>query len=561
MLQNISIKNYALIEELQLELVDGLTIITGETGAGKSIILGALGLVLGKRADLTSIRDSSRKCIVEAEFVISELNLEEWFDSHDLDYDKIAILRREISPSGKSRAFINDTPVKLSVVSDLGTSLIDIHSQHQTLQLATYDFQAGVLNSFVDDQSRKLTRNGALVSSEYAARYNDFNEAVKELKRVQELKSVLDKELDYNTFLLEELEQAQLDAVNESQLEEENEKLSNVEGITSALSHINSLIEEEDLGILERLRHASQLLREISPLSSTYEALHQRLSSVTLELEDLQDELSNEMERVVADPERLTQINETLSLLNNLYKKHQVSEVDELLSIRDELASKVLDTQGADRKIKQTMHRVALLREEVTQLALEKRGLHEAYIPQLELLVLKYVHQLGMPDAQFHVQLIPLDEFDGQGLDKIVFVFTANKGSQLLELDKAASGGELSRLMLSIKAILSGTQKLPTLVFDEIDTGVSGAIAQKMAGIMKDMSKGMQIMTITHLPQIAAAGKDHLLVRKSNDSERTTSQIVRLDHAGRVEEVAQMLSGGTISSAARENARILLNQS
>ncbi len=559
MLKQIQIENFALIDSLELDLQNGLTMITGETGAGKSILLGALGLILGNRADLSAIRDTSRKCLVEAKFQISNLDLKPIFEELDIDHEEVTFLRREILPSGKSRAFINDSPVNLAVMQDLGKRLIDIHSQHQTLQLSKDSFQVEVLNAFVIEATKNTEQPASLIFERYKAELVIFKNTQKELKKLKSQESQLSKELDYNNFLLQELEDAGLDRLDQKSLEEENEQLSNVESITEVFTEFNAILAEDDLGMLDQLRKLQNRLQSISSYSNAYAVIKDRLTSVLLELEDLYHDVTNEADKVEADPERLQQINLSLSVLENLYRKHQVQDVKSLISLRDELADKVFVSMGLEKKIRSkeklledTTLNISKIGKEITSLRIKhKKALEEE--------VLQIVRELGMPDAQFAIALLKLETYEETGVDEVIFTFTANKGSQLLALDKAASGGELSRLMLAIKAILSRCKKLPTIIFDEIDTGVSGIIATKMAQIMTSMSKDMQVMAITHLPQIAAAGNDHLIVKKVTDKEITYSTIQRLDDAARLEEIAQMLSGGTISNAARENARALLS--
>ncbi|WP_292892443.1 DNA repair protein RecN [Nonlabens sp.] len=559
MLKHIQIENFALIDSLELELNKDLTMITGETGAGKSILLGALGLILGNRADLTAIRDTSRKCVVEAQFQISSLDVKELFEELDLDYEDLSFLRREILPSGKSRAFINDTPVTLAIMNTVGKRLVDIHSQHQTLQLSKDIFQTDVLNAFIIEATKNDSKPASQILQRYRTELGIFKNSQKELKRLKAQEAELSKELDYNNFLLEELEEAGLDRLDQLALEEENEQLSNVESITEVLTEFHAVLSEDDLGILDQLRQLQNKLQSISSYSATYAALKGRLTSVLLELEDIYQESSNEVDKVEADPERLLQINTSLSLLENLYRKHQVEDVASLIQLRDELADKVFVSLGLEKKIKTQEKLLQDSENKLFQLAQELTGLKTKHKTALETEVINIVNDLGMPDAQFLIEVVPLGIYGYSGADVIQFTFTANKGSQLLSLDKAASGGELSRLMLAIKSILSRCKKLPTIIFDEIDTGVSGVIATKMARIMKSMSEEMQVLSITHLPQIAAAGKDHLIVKKVTDEHRTYSTIQRLDQEARLEEIAQMLSGGTISNAARENARVLLN--
>lgn len=559
MLKHIQIENFALIDSLELDLKNGLTMITGETGAGKSILLGALGLILGNRADLSAIRDTSRKCVVEAQFDISDLELNTLFEAADLDYENLSFLRREILPSGKSRAFINDTPVTLSVMNTIGKRLIDIHSQHQTLQLSKDTFQIEVLNAFLIENTKDSKKPASQLFNSYKDELLVYNNAKKELKKLQGQEAQLSKDLDYNNFLLSELEEAGLDQLDQKALEEENEQLSNVESITEVFTEFNNTISQDDLGMLDQLRHLQNNFSKISEFSKVYSSLKERLSSVLLELEDIYQESSLEADKIEADPERLLQINNSIRLLEDLYRKHQVDTVDSLKELRDELADKVFISQGLDKKIQQQEKKLNDAQVNLTKLGSKISKERSQYKTALEKEVLSVVKALGMPDAQFKVDITPLGAFGQTGIDQIQFLFTANKGSQLLSLDKAASGGELSRLMLAIKSILARCKKLPTIIFDEIDTGVSGSIATMMAVIMKSMSTGMQVMAITHLPQIAASGNDHLIVKKITANNKTVSTIQRLNEEERLEEIAQMLSGGTISDAARENARALLN--
>ena len=559
MLKHIQIENFALIDSLELDLKNGLTMITGETGAGKSILLGALGLILGNRADLSAIRDTSRKCVVEAQFDISDLELNTLFEAADLDYENLSFLRREILPSGKSRAFINDTPVTLSVMNTIGKRLIDIHSQHQTLQLSKDTFQIEVLNAFLIENTKDSKKPASQLFNSYKEELLVYNNAKKELKKLQGQEAQLSKDLDYNNFLLSELEEAGLDQLDQKALEEENEQLSNVESITEVFTEFNNTISQDDLGMLDQLRHLQNNFSKISEFSKVYSSLKERLSSVLLELEDIYQESSLEADKIEADPERLLQINNSIRLLEDLYRKHQVDTVDSLKELRDELADKVFISQGLDKKIQQQEKKLNDAQVSLTKLGSKISKERSQYKTALEKEVLSVVKALGMPDAQFKVDITPLGAFGQTGIDQIQFLFTANKGSQLLSLDKAASGGELSRLMLAIKSILARCKKLPTIIFDEIDTGVSGSIATMMAVIMKSMSTGMQVMAITHLPQIAASGNDHLIVKKITANNKTVSTIQRLNEEERLEEIAQMLSGGTISDAARENARALLN--
>ncbi|KEZ93000.1 DNA repair protein RecN [Nonlabens ulvanivorans] len=558
MLKHIHIENFALIDSLDLNLKNGLTMITGETGAGKSILLGALGLVQGKRADLSAVRDTTRKCVVEAHVEMSSLALDELLESYDLDVEPVCFLRREILPSGKSRAFINDTPVTLATMSEVGNRLIDIHSQHQTLQLASDDFQIDVLQSFVNKLTEKAKEPASFLLDSFRIEWSQYKALKTQLNKWVEEEQLLSKEADYNNFLLEELDNAQLDQLDITALEQENEQLSNVEEIQLVLQEFQSMMDQDDNGLLDQLRLLKNRFTQISKYDSDFENANQRLHTTFLELEDLSEEMSRKADSVEADPARLEIINQRLVLIEQLLKKHHQEDVNGLIVLRDELADKVFTTQNISKKIKQA--RVQL---DSAHKSLEKLGdkIHQQRVQQSTLLeeeVLVIIKQLGMPEASFKVNIEKKDSFNSYGMDEVEFRFTANKGTALLPLNKAASGGELSRLMLAIKALLSNYKNLPTIIFDEIDTGVSGAIAEKMAIIMQQMSTSLQVITITHLPQIASAGNDHLVVKKAVKDEQTISNIYRLNIEERVEEIAQMLSGGKISDAARENARVLL---
>jgi DNA repair protein RecN (Recombination protein N) len=544
---------------MELDLQQGLTTITGETGAGKSILLGALGLIQGKRADLSVIRDSSSKCVVETEFEIDQLAIQDFFVDHDLDYEPLSILRREISPFGKSRAFVNDTPVNLRIMKALGDLLIDIHSQHQTLELAQEAFQLDVLQSFVDRQTKKNKQASKEIRVQYSSLFKNYQDLQSKYKDLKSREAELTKELDYNSYLFNELKDANLDQLDEDELQSEYEQLNNVEAITDALNQAQNLISQDDLGILDSLRTANSNMDGISSFKKEYQSILERLESARLELEDITSEIELESNKLESDPERLNNIESNLTLLNNLYKKHQADTVAELIIIRDELERKVNQSLNFESDLKKLSSQIDKSSTELLAVGEDLRIVYAAYAKELSEEIIGTVRKLGMPQAEFEVKLIPFDQPKESGLDRVVFLFTANKGSQKLPLDKAASGGELSRLMLAIKSVTAQSKVLPTIIFDEIDTGVSGAIAEQMAGIMNQMSEVMQVITITHLPQIAAAGSDHLKVFKVEGANSTASNLKRLDSTERIEEIAQMLSGNQISEAARENARILLN--
>lgn len=550
MITTLVIKNYALIEDIRVDFNEGLTIITGETGAGKSILLGALALLLGKRADLGSVKDPSKKCIVEGHFSIENYDLKAVFEENDLDYESHTILRREILPNGKSRAFVNDTPVALTQLQSLSPYLIDVHSQHETLEVATESFQMEVIDA--------LAGNSALLKS-YRKELAKFKKTSEELSALKQMKEDASKELDYNTFLFNELQQANLSKLDQQELEETYETLNNAEAIQEALSNANRLLDEEQIGTLETAKEARIVLGRIKDFSTVFDSFWQRLNSVILELEDISTEVGNTSEKIEADPELLFQVNEKLQLLYRLQQKHSVSSVSELIEIEKNLEERVNTTLGMDDQIEKLEKQKA----EITQAALKTAtAMHhnrEEAIPTLKKRLEETLLPLGLPNARFQFELIASEDFKTNGTDTLQLLFTANKGLAFGPLKKVASGGEMSRIMLSIKAVLAEYKKLPTIVFDEIDTGVSGEIANKMADIMHFMSKKMQLLSITHLPQIAAKGDHHIKVYKEDKNNITGTHLKVLGKDDRIVEIAQMLGGKNVSEAALANAKELLN--
>lgn len=549
MLTNLSIKNYALIDDLNVSFPAGFVTITGETGAGKSILLGALSLVLGKRADLSSLRNKEQKCIIEAEFAIGNYGLKAYFEENDLDYEQQTILRREILPSGKSRAFINDSPVTLDILSRLGDSLVDVHSQHQTLRLTENQFQLKVIDALAENQK---------LLGQYRETLSDYNSAQKELQSLLGFQSQAVKEHDYNSFLLQELQAAPLKEGIQSELEEEHEQLSNVETILEALSQSNQLLNNEQLGILGQLTELKRLTQNISGYGPAFEALHERIQSVLIELDDISVELEALQGRVEVNPERLQEVNTQLQLLYDLQKKHQVASVAELIRIREDLTKKVGKVANLEAEIADAEQRFSTKETELTALAEAIRKNRNAVIPKLKNMLQEKLHMLGMPSATFKIELEPAQDFRANGKDELVFLFSANKGSSHGELKKVASGGELSRIMLTIKSILAEYEHLPTMIFDEIDTGVSGEISNAMADIMLAMSKSMQVFSITHLPQVASKGQTQFKVYKDEIRGATTTHIKQLTDEERVVELAEMLGGKSISDSALAHAKQLL---
>lgn len=550
MLTTLSIKNYALIDSLQVDFGSGLTIITGETGAGKSILLGGLSLILGKRADLSSVKDPSEKCIIEATFDIAKYNLKSLFKEEDLDYEPQTIIRREILPSGKSRAFINDTPVNLDSLQALGERLLDIHSQHQTLQLTNDDFQFQVIDA--------LAENGGLLQ-DYTLQLSKFKSLKSEFKKLQNQKIEAAKELDYNLFLLKELEEAKLVTGEMELLEEEYETLNNIEEISERLAASHELLSSQEIGVMVHLTEAKNQLSKLAGFSTIYNAVFERVTSSLIELDDIFAVIEELQESLEADPARLNAVNLKLQVLHNLMQKHTATDVSELIQIRESLKEKVSITENLDSVIADKESELSSLEHKLNEIALKLSKNRIKAIPGLIKQLEDILAILGMPNARFNVELIPSDTFLSNGKDDLKFLFSANKGGQFNELKKAASGGELSRIMLAIKSILTNYTQLPTIMFDEIDTGVSGEISNKMASIMQQMSKTMQVFTITHLPQIAAKGDTHFKVYKEDVDEITLTQLKRLNQDERIVEIAQMLGGINMSDSAIEHAKQLLN--
>ena len=550
MLTNLSIKNYALIDHLNVKFTNGFTVITGETGAGKSILLGGLSLVLGKRADLSSLREKEHKCIVEAEFEISKYGLESFFLDNDLDYEEKTIIRREILPSGKSRAFINDSPVTLDILSQLGDQLIDVHSQHQTLRLADNDFQLKVIDALAD--------NGPVLTA-YSSKLLLYQSTQKELQKLVDFQNSATKEHEYNSFLLQELNSAPLLEGILEELEEQYEQLNNVEIILEQLSHGQQLLNDEQIGLVNLLTELKQVSSKLASFGHQYSDINERIKSVFIELDDISTELNILNDKVEADPQLLEQVNAKLQMLNDLLKKHKVQTIPELLEIRDALDEKVSATENVvadiDRKKKELHQLETTLNTEASNISKRRK----VVIPKLKNQLEETLIDLGMASATFKIEISPSQEFKPTGKDDLSFLFSANKGSAYGDLKKVASGGELSRIMLTIKAILARYEQLPTMMFDEIDTGVSGEISNKMGDIMKDMSNTMQIFSITHLPQVAAKGVHHFKVYKEEELMGTNTKMKRLSSDERVVELAEMLGGKTLSESALAHARQLLD--
>ncbi|ARV14724.1 DNA repair protein RecN [Polaribacter sp. SA4-12] len=550
MLTQLSINNYALINKLSIDFSSGLSIITGETGAGKSILLGALGLVLGNRADLSSLKDTSNKCIVEAKVAISNYSLEDFFNEVDLDYEHETIIRREILPSGKSRAFVNDTPVTLAVLNQLRTRLIDVHSQHQTMQLSDNLFQFSILDA--------LAKNHARIAS-YKRGFVQLNKLRRELSQLEAKQLEANQQYDYNLHLFKELEEAKVKIDEQEVLEEKLEKLNNIEDIKDNLSEALSLTVNDEIGIQNLLNTLENRLTKISSFSKEYQEISERVTSVKIEIDDIVAELENANENVDFNPNEAEEINDRLQLLYNLQKKHTVNSNEELLAVFEDLSEKVGVVESAGEVINKKQEEIDSVSVKLDKVAGLISKARTSSIPKLTKELQVLLTDLGMENARFSITIKPTKNYFANGKDELELLFSANKGGNFGELKKVASGGELSRIMLSVKKVLSENTQLPTIIFDEIDTGVSGEVSNKIAAIMQQMSNNMQVIAITHLPQIAAKGSNHYKVYKKEINGVTTTNLKQLTTEERIVEIAEMLSGKDISDSALTHAKELLN--
>ncbi|MGB3949233.1 MAG: DNA repair protein RecN [Bacteroidia bacterium] len=550
MLTHISIKNYALIEKLDVDFSNGLTIITGETGAGKSILLGALGLIAGNRADAQALQDKTKKCIIEASFNIKDYALKDFFWANELDYETITNIRREITPEGKSRAFINDTPVTLTQLKALAEHLVDIHSQHQTLTINGSEFQLSVVDVYA---------NHSETLNEYKTQYKQFKALEKHLVDLINKEAQAKKDLDYFQFQFNELEEANLKAGEQLEMEQELETLNNAEEIKLNLSKAAMGLNGGEQNLISSLNEIKAIINAISKFKPEINELNTRITSTYIELKDIANELESIEQDIVYDPKRIELLNTQLDSIYRLQQKHQVKSVEELILIKDEFSNKLLDFSSLENDIEKAKKELNTLQQSLKTLASKISTKRNKEIPKIEKEIATLLSSLSMPNAQLKIENTILDTFTANGIDKINFTFSANKGSDFKELSKVASGGELARLMLSIKSLIAKHTALPTIIFDEIDTGVSGDVADKVGIIMNDMAQAMQVITITHLPQIASKGQSHLFVYKEDKSDKTFSNIKRLSMDERVQEIAKMLSTGTPTAAAINNAKELLN--
>ena len=548
MLRNLSIENYALIKQLEIEPVSTLNIITGETGAGKSIMLGALGLLLGKRAETKVVFDETRKCVIEGVFDIRAYQLSTLFEEFDLDYEEECIIRREISSNGKSRAFINDTPTTLDALKAIGLRLMDIHSQHETLALGSNSYQLQIIDIVAENQTLK---------AEYQEAYKDFKEKQRIHRDLIEEGSHISKEADYNQFLFDELDQAQLQNGEQEELEEELSKLEHAEEIKLKLNEALMISDQAEYNASSLLQELKNMLSAISSYGKSYEQLRERLESLHIELKDIIAELENEDARIEVDPERTIECQDRLSLIYKLQQKHQVVSIEDLLKIYEELGNKVLRVSNLDEAIDEAAKAEAQALKRASALAEQLTKTRVTVFDQLSAQIKVLLADLGMPNASLQVNRQAV-ELNPNGLDLIDILFSANKGIAPSPLKQAASGGEFSRLMFAVKYILANKTALPTIVFDEIDTGISGEIAIKMANMMRRMAQNHQVITITHLPQIAAKGEAHYFVFKDESDHTTSSQIKLLSEDERLKEIAEMIGGKNPSSTAFESAKELI---
>ena len=550
MLQQLYIKNFTLIDELNIELHPGFSVITGETGAGKSIILGAIGLLLGQRADSKSIKQGADRCVIEAHFDLSRYDLKPFFDENDIEYDDCdTIIRRELTAAGKSRAFINDTPVALTMLKELGDQLMDVHSQHQNLLLNKQDFQLNVVDILAND-SKELEA--------YQQSFSNYKQKTKELNQLREEIARNRQNADFLQFQYEELEAAHLAEGEQEELEQQSETMSHAEDIKTALYEADNALNGDEYGVVSQVKSTYNALNGICKVMPKTKELTERLDSCRIELKDIAEEVSQLLERTDFDPAELENINNRLDRLYELEKKYHAESVEELIEQRDSLKQKLSHIENSDEAVSEMEKEVAQLRSLCTQRAESISKMRQATAQQMRSQLAQRLEALGMPHARFDVS-VTQTELGKNGQDNVAFLFSANTSTPLQPVSQVASGGEIARVMLSLKAMISGAVKLPTIIFDEIDTGVSGKIAEKMAQIMQEMGRTeRQVISITHLPQIAALGSHHYRVSKEETKNGTVSHMTELSNEERITEIAQMLSGSDISDAAIQNAKELL---
>lgn len=553
MIQNLKIQNYALIKHLDIDFEKGMSVLTGETGAGKSIIIGALGLLMGQRADTKTIREGEQKCIIEGTFILPEKkdNLRQalWFDEMDIEYDTQCIIRREINVNGKSRTFINDTPAQLNQLKELASWLIDIHSQHENLLLRNDDFQRDIVDA--------VAGNGELVR-QYEKEYKNYKKLLNDLQQLTEQKENYDRTYDYVKFQYDQLEQTHLQPDELEALETEQQQLEHTEDILSALSTAISLLDYEESGVCQALKECVNRLKHVEHYLPSLPQLKQRLDSSSIEINDILSELTSLQEHTSFDPERLQIVEERIDLINNLLQKHHVQDTKQLLELKEQFAQTLEEHDNFDERLNMLNKQLAEQKEQLSSLANRLTGSRKKACPTIVAQVEKDLKTLGIQHARIEIRITPLADFTGSGIDDVRIFFAANKNQTLRPAQEIASGGEIARLMLCLKSITTQQQAIGTIVFDEVDTGVSGEVASNMGEIMRAMSEHRQVIVITHLPQIAAKGQQHYKVYKQDGETMTETHIKRLNNDERIEELAHLLSGDTLTQAALDNAKALL---
>ncbi len=549
MLKHLLIENYALIEKLDVNLENGLTVISGETGAGKSILLGALSLILGKRADTQVLRNKNRKCIIEGTFLLKDIQLQELFSEFDLDYDDTSIFRREITPRGKSRAFINDTPLTLHALKTISEKLIDIHSQHESLLIGTSGFQFNVVDGF----AKILPKVNA-----YSTSFEEYKKEQKKLAELENAEREAKADLDYNRFQYEELEKAALHTEEYQQMEEELSVQKHAEDILLKLEKTLYLLRDDQINAIDNINEVNSMLKSIAGFGNKYHVLNDRLESLLIELKDVVADVERLKETVVHDPERASQLETRFDQVSKLLMKHSVSDVKDLLVIKEDYRKKIETTVSLEENIHALKQKIDNKREELLNMALAISEARANAIPVIEAEVLGMLKSLAMPHARFTIKQERLDSLNLRGIDNLTFLFNANPGGELQDVSRVASGGELSRFMLSIKSMISEKNLLPTIIFDEIDTGISGETSTKVANILESMATRMQVVAITHVPQIASRGNTHMLVYKSVEKEQTQTYIKKLSEEERISELAKMLGGEKPTKMMLETAKELI---
>ena len=549
MLKRLSVENYALIDKLDIAFAPGLNIITGETGAGKSILLGALGLILGNRVESGVLRDPQRNCVVEAEFDLSGYHLKELFETLDIDYEEPCLIRRVITPAGKSRAYVNDLPVQLTALRTIGERLIDIHSQHQTLLVGESHFQTTLLDSVAGHLP---------LLEQYRTRYEEWNRLKRQYEELQREAEATSKDREYVTYQLEELQAANLHEGEQEELETLLEELSHAVEIKETLMWSSQLLEGDDEGVLTRLKNAEQSIGRLQSVYPQAEQFYQRLHSAVLDLKDLASEIAAEGDRIEADPARQEQTQERLDLIYSLQQKHKTDSVSGLLALQAEYAERLNSIDSYEERLTTLSQRIETLQTDARNMAAKITAERKKTAPKIEKHIMEQLSRLGMASAQLKIEISPADELRADGADVIRFLFTANRNTVLQPIEKVASGGEMSRLMLALKALVVSHMQLPTIIFDEIDTGVSGAIADKMGEIVTALASQLQVINITHLPQVASKGDHHFFVYKEDTPSGTQTRIRELTADERVTEIAKMLSGSAVTQAAIDQARLLL---